>query len=81
MAKKPATAARSIKPAASLGGHGHDDTPTSSMTSIPSGMDYAAHEAMYHRFTNIAKWGIVACAVLVIFLFISIHPMVPTAAS
>jgi len=80
MAKKPAPATRSASPAASHGGHGHDDTPMSSANTISSGMDYAAHEAMYHRFTNIAKWGIVACAVLVIFLFIAIHPMVPTPA-
>jgi len=77
MAKKPATT-RSTKTAAA--GHaahgGHDDAPVSSANTIPPAMDYAAHEAMYHRFTDIAKWGILACAVLVIFLFVVIHPMV-----
>jgi hypothetical protein len=44
-------------------------------------MDYAAHEAMYMRFTSLVKWGIVAVAILVIFLFVVIHPMVPPPAS
>jgi hypothetical protein len=44
---------------------------------LSSDMDYAAHEATYMRFTSLVKWGIAACVVLVIFLFIAIHPMVP----
>jgi hypothetical protein len=38
------------------------------------GMDYAAHEAMFERFGAMVKWGMGAGAVLVIFLFIVIHP-------
>jgi hypothetical protein len=43
--------------------------------------DIAEHEAMYHRFTGLVKWGIIGCAVLVVLLFIAIHPMVPPPAS
>ncbi len=70
MAKKPTTA----RPA-SYDDHGHG-APAPAGDVISSGMDYAAHEAMYHRFTELVKWGIVAIAVLVVFLFIVIRPFV-----
>ena len=83
MAKKPA-ASRSSKTVAASAGLAHaaggHDMPSSSGT-VSSGMDYAAHEAMYHRFTGMVKWGIIGAAVVVIFLFLVIHPMVPPAAS
>jgi hypothetical protein len=83
MAKKPAAPHSSKTVAASAGlvhaAPGHD-MPGATAT-VSSGMDYAAHEAMYHRFTGLVKWGIIGAAVLLIFLFIAIHPMVPIAAS
>ena len=48
---------------------------------LSSDMDYAAHESMYMRFTGLVKWGIVAMVVIIIFLFIVIHPMVTPPAS
>ena len=46
-----------------------------------SAMDYPAHDAMYSHFMSMVKWGIIGAVVLVLFLFIAIHPMVPVAAS
>ena len=69
MAKNPTTA-----PAHSATGHA-----AGGETTISSAMDYAAHEAMYHRFTDLVKWGIIGSVVLVLFRFIVIHPMVPAA--
>ncbi|HTJ56349.1 MAG TPA: aa3-type cytochrome c oxidase subunit IV [Devosiaceae bacterium] len=57
--------------------HGH----TAPADGPGSAMDYAAHEATYRRFTGLVKWGIISCAVLLIFLFIVIRPMIETAAS
>ena len=70
MAKKPTT----VRPAGVYDDHGHAAAAPAGV--ITSGMDYAAHEAMYHRFTDLVKWGIVAVAVLVVFLFIVIRPFV-----
>jgi|GEM_PF-1108230 len=50
-------------------------------TTISSAMDYAAHEAMYRRFTGLVKWGIIGAVVLVLFLFVAIHPMLTAPAS
>ena len=70
MAKKPTTAHSAHDD------HGHGAPAGAGDGVITSGMDYAAHEAMYHRFTDLVKWGIVAVAVLVVFLFIDIRPFV-----
>ncbi|HVX81451.1 MAG: aa3-type cytochrome c oxidase subunit IV [Devosia sp.] len=88
MAKKPTTTtSRSRKPA------GSSPLPVESVVAahpvyavpeageVESGMDYAEHESTYARFTSLVKWGIAASAVLVLFLFIVIHPMVPPPAS
>ncbi|MEO8882106.1 MAG: aa3-type cytochrome c oxidase subunit IV [Devosia sp.] len=86
MAKTPTTSSRPRKTAAaapavsSHGDHGHA-SPSVNGDGTASDMDYVAHEAMFERFTGIVKWGMVACAVLVIFLFIVVHPMVPPPAS
>ena len=83
MAKKPAASAprpsTSAAPAMAMAGagHGHDDHAVSDAPE----MDYPAHEKMFSAFGEMVKWGIVAGAVLVIFLFIVIHPMIPTVAS
>lgn len=71
MAKKPTTSPAQ-KPAA------HQTAPSGEAT-IGSAMDYAAHEAMYHRFTDLVKWGIIGAVVLVLFLFVVIHPMLSAA--
>ncbi len=61
--------------------HGHDTAGLPANDGTVPAMDYPAHEAMFNKFTGLVKWGIVACVVLVIFLFIAIHPMVPPPAS
>jgi hypothetical protein len=71
---KPAAAAVMAMAGADHGDHGH-------VVSDAPGMDYPAHEKMFNAFGEIVKWGIVAGAVLVIFLFLVIHPMIPTVAS
>jgi len=97
MAKKPTTTTSRTRkapagekpivaePAMAMAASGHDvhGSPVlaTGHDTISSGMDYAAHESMYHRFTDIVKWGIVGVVVLVLFLFIVIHPMVPPPAS
>jgi len=83
MAKTPATTSRPRKTAAAAASHadhGHG-SPAVNSDGTASDMDYEAHEATFERFTSLVKWGILACAVLVIFLFIVIHPMVPPPAS
>lgn len=87
MAKTPTTTPRPRKTAAaaapvasSYDDHGHG-SPSANSDGTASDMDYVAHEATFERFTGMVKWGIVACVVLVIFLFIAIHPMVPPPAS
>ncbi len=40
------------------------------------GMDYSAHEATFNGFTTLVKWSILALFVLVIFLFVVIHPLI-----
>ena len=47
----------------------HADTET-----ISPEMDYAQHEATWAIFTRLVKWGIIACVVLVLALYIFIHP-------
>jgi hypothetical protein len=96
MAKNPASPSRPAavpagsKPfvsepqvAANVGAHDVHGAPVveTGPNSISRGMDYAAHESMYHKFTGLVKWGIIIAVVVVIFLFVVIHPMVPTAAS
>ncbi len=61
--------------------HGHDGLGLPVDDGTTPTMDYPAHEAMYHRFTSLVKWGIGVCVVLIVFLFIAIHPMVPPPAS
>jgi hypothetical protein len=75
MAKRPSTS-RTSTPAAPA--H-HDHAHAAPAGDGASAMDYPAHEAMYHRFTGLVKWGIIGSVVLVLFLFIVIHPMVTTA--
>lgn len=60
-------------------GHGAAALPVDDGT-IPE-MDYPAHEAMYHRFTSLVKWGIAICVVLLVLLFILVNPMIPAATS
>ena len=48
--------------------HAHD-TET-----ISADMDYAQHEATWHVFGNLIKYGIIGCAVLVLALYIFIQP-------
>jgi hypothetical protein len=81
MAKQPASP-RSTKPAIPAGSVPFIAAPQAAHAAaqgetLSSDMDYAAHEAMFMRFTSIVKWGIVCMVVLVIFLFIVINPMVP----
>jgi hypothetical protein len=83
MAKTPTTTSSPRKTAvvaASHDDHGHG-SPGINSDGTASDMDYEAHEATFERFTNLVKWGIAACIVLIIFLFIAIHPMVPPPAS
>lgn len=49
--------------------HETHDTET-----ISDAMDYAQHEATWGVFTNLIKWGIIACAVLVVLLYFFINP-------
>jgi hypothetical protein len=85
MAKTPASSPRRrSKPAVPAGAQPFIAEPAAAAAhgeTLSSDMDYAAHEAMYMRFTSLVKWGIVAVAILVIFLFVVIHPMVPPPAS
>ena len=37
-------------------------------------MDYKQHEATWKGFGAMVKWGIIAIAVLVVFLYIAINP-------
>ena len=37
-------------------------------------MDYAQHRQTWDIFTNLIKWGIIACVVLVLALYIFIQP-------
>ena len=81
MAKQPASP-RPSKPAIPAGSTPFVAAPQAAHAAahgatLSSDMDYAAHEAMYMRFTSLVKWGIVAMVVLVVFLFIVINPMVP----
>ena len=55
--------------------------PAPSHDDNASAMDYPAHETMYSHFTDMVKWGIIGAVVLVLFLFVVIHPMVPVATS
>ncbi|MBL8598825.1 MAG: aa3-type cytochrome c oxidase subunit IV [Devosia sp.] len=41
---------------------------------ISDAMDYAQHDATWGVFTNLIKWGIIACAVLAVALYIFIQP-------
>ena len=41
---------------------------------ISSEMDYQAHEATWHGFTQLVKWSIIILAVLVVFLYLVIRP-------
>ena len=86
MAKSPASSPRSRKPAVPAGAQPFIAEPAAAAAAahgetLSSDMDYAAHEAMYMRFTGLVKWAILAMAILVIFLFAVVHPMVPPPAS
>ena len=63
-----------------IAGHGHANAGPVDDGTVPE-MDYPAHEAMYHRFTGLVKWGIAICVVLLVLLFILVNPMIPAAAS
>ncbi|MDR3473185.1 MAG: aa3-type cytochrome c oxidase subunit IV [Devosia sp.] len=79
MAKKPTTS-----PASTAAASNHDHAravPAGGDAAIAGAMDYPAHEAMYHRFTDLVKWGIIGAIILVLFLYIVIHPMLTPAAS
>jgi len=83
MAKTPATTSRPRKTAAapaSHDNHGHG-SPAVNSDGTASDMDYEAHESTYEFFTGFVKWGIIAIVVLVIFLFVVIHPMIVPPAS
>ena len=41
---------------------------------ISADMDYAQHNATWHVFANLIKWGIIAIVVLVLALYIVINP-------
>jgi hypothetical protein len=43
-------------------------------TEISPYMDYQQHEKTWNLFTQLVKWGIIGCAVLVVFLYIAINP-------
>ncbi len=62
-----------------MAGGGHDDHGHGAVDAPE--MDYPAHEKMFNAFGEMVKWGIVAGAVLVIFLFLVIHPMIAPVAS
>ena len=85
MAKKPtasatraSTAARAAKPAAVSQAHDHASDHGHGPASVGTaeGNDYAAHEATFHGFTTLVKWSILALFVLVIFLFVVVHPLI-----
>jgi len=80
MAKKPA-ASRSTSSAAAHAGAAAVHNAPASVGTISSAMDYAEHESTYHKFTGLVKWAIVITAVVVVFLYVVIHPMVQVAAS
>ena len=89
MAKKPTTAApaqRNPKVAIPPGSQPFIAAPAAAVAAahgetLSTDMDYAAHESMYENFTGMVKWGIIGAVVLVLFLFVVIHPMVQTAAT
>jgi hypothetical protein len=74
MAMQPTTSphASPASPAAS-GGHGAAGVSDSA---VSTAMDYAMHEGTYRQVTTMVKWAILCLAVLVVFLFIVIHPFV-----
>ncbi len=37
-------------------------------------MDYAQHRQTWDLFTNLIKWGVIGCAVLMLALYIFINP-------
>jgi hypothetical protein len=49
--------------------HSHDETET-----ISQYMDYKQHEKTWATFTNLIKWGSMACVVLVLALYVFINP-------
>lgn len=87
MARKPAaTTPRTRQPAIPAGSQPFIAEPQAAAAAahgetLSSDMDYAAHEAMFMRFTGMVKWGIVGAVVLVLFLFIAVHPMITPPAS
>jgi len=86
MAKKPASRSSQSKPAIPPGSQPFVAEPEAATAAahgetLSSDMDYAAHEAMYMRFTSLVKWSILCIAILLIFLFIVVNPIVPPPAS
>ncbi len=83
MARKPTATPRTRKPAGVEPVAAAPEAAAASAQSetLSSDMDYAAHEATFTWFTGMVKWGIGLGFVLVIFLFIAIHPMIPPPAS
>ena len=47
---------------------------TTDTETISDAMDYAQHEATWHMFGNLIKWGIIGCAILVLVLYFFINP-------
>jgi len=85
MAKKPASP-RQPRPAIPPGSQPFVAKPEAAHAAaqgatLSSDMDYAAHEAMYMRFTTLVKWGIGCMVVVLIFLFVVINPIIPPPAS
>jgi hypothetical protein len=74
MARKPADSH------STHAGHGHGAALPVDDGTIPE-MDYPAHEAMYRRFTDLVKWGIIVTVVVMVLLFILVNPMIQPAAS
>jgi Bacterial aa3 type cytochrome c oxidase subunit IV len=86
MVKKPASRSSRPRPAIPAGSQPFIAEPEASSAAahgatLSPDMDYAAHEATYMRFTRLVKWGIGCIAVLLIFLFIVVNPIIPPPAS
>jgi L-lactate permease len=78
MAKKPAASRSTPAAAAHAGAAAAHQTPASVGT-ISSAMDYAEHESTYAKFTGLVKWSIISAIVVMVLLYIIIHPMVEVA--
>ena len=74
-ARTAAARAKTLVATAPEADHGHGGAPS---YGAAEGMDYPAHEETFHGFTTLVKWSILGLAVVVIFLYVVVHPLIRT---